>query len=758
MAIDETTIDIGTTMTTDNIEQSNFNNLGESDCGNNFGLSFLDFDNDGIGDFTDLDDDNDGIPDLIESPADPLTDVDNDGVPLYLDDNDADPAIGNADAMVEASFDYDGDNIPNHFDLDSDDDDCYDTYEASHNQLVQGDSIITGPYGLNGLSSLVENNDTPSAIINYNPPASATGIYNFLNSSVTSGCSEPLLAISDINATEINIPVSGSLLTNDHVENIGSLIVNSAPINPFGGSALINNNGDYTFTPTLGFSGEASFYYEVCDTVTTYCDTAIVNIDVIDITNPAIVQVVGMEDNFITENDNELLGSLLANDKNPIGDSITINVVPLSSPLYGTLTINADGSFGYLPNANSTGTDQFTYEVCGVQSSPLCDTVTVTIDVLQGNGQNDLYATDDANLGNIGDTLTGNIILNDNDPSLDTLTVNTTPLLAPQNGTVTLNSNGNYTYVPDPEFAGNDRFVYQVCDNGSPVACDSATVYLTVIDNRVALDVKVFLQGALFASTDSLMRADLVTQNYVPLEQPYSSSFSPFFGSRFIHTTGGTETTTDSILNTNLGTPDGIVDWVFIELRDPVDSVTVIRTISALVQRDGDVVDAQNGGRLYVPNLFGEFFVIVKHRNHLGAMTAVPIKVINKVAKADFSTMTDADLYHSGVYDGLEQTSLFGKKALWAGNANPDNKVKYDGSFNDRIILTAEIITSPDNLDRVLNYNDAIGYFQGDINMDGKAKYDGFLNDRILLQYIILTYPNNTGLLNNYDQVVEQIR
>jgi len=91
----------------------------------------IDTDDDGIGDKVDLDDDNDGILDLVESPSDPLADADNDGVTAYLDDDDTDDAIGDTDGMVEAAFDTDGDNIPNHFDLDSDGDGCYDILEAS---------------------------------------------------------------------------------------------------------------------------------------------------------------------------------------------------------------------------------------------------------------------------------------------------------------------------------------------------------------------------------------------------------------------------------------------------------------------------------------------------------------------------------------------------------------------------------------------------------------------------------------------------
>ncbi len=88
-------------------------------------------DGDLLGDHIDIDDDNDGIPDLIETGGlDPLADVDGDGVLAYLDDNDNDPSVFNDDGSVEMPFDFDGDNIPNHFDLDSDNDGIADIIEA----------------------------------------------------------------------------------------------------------------------------------------------------------------------------------------------------------------------------------------------------------------------------------------------------------------------------------------------------------------------------------------------------------------------------------------------------------------------------------------------------------------------------------------------------------------------------------------------------------------------------------------------------
>ncbi len=39
---------------------------------------------------------------------------------------------------------------------------------------------------------------------------------------------------------------------------------------------------------------------------------------------------------------------------------------------------------------------------------------------------------------------------------------------------------GAVTYTPDANFNGSDTFTYEVCDDGVPVLCDTATVTITV--------------------------------------------------------------------------------------------------------------------------------------------------------------------------------------------------------------------------------------------------------------------------------------
>ncbi len=97
-------------------------------------------------------------------------------------------------------------------------------------------------------------------------------------------------------------------------------------------------------------------------------------------------------------------------------------------------------------------------------------------------------AMDDSLSGEQGDTITevdgGSSLLTANDTDVDfpddTLTVVTTPVSGPTNGSLTLNSDGSFSYSHNNSLATSDQFVYRVCDDGSPVKCDDGTVNITI--------------------------------------------------------------------------------------------------------------------------------------------------------------------------------------------------------------------------------------------------------------------------------------
>jgi len=99
-----------------------------------------DFDGDGIPDYLDLDSDNDGLTDAIEAGG---TDADGDGIVDGFVDADDDGLDDATAAAPLAQPDTDGDNTPNHLDVDSDNDGITDANEAGGTD-ADGDGEIDG--------------------------------------------------------------------------------------------------------------------------------------------------------------------------------------------------------------------------------------------------------------------------------------------------------------------------------------------------------------------------------------------------------------------------------------------------------------------------------------------------------------------------------------------------------------------------------------------------------------------------------------
>ena len=140
------------------------------------------------------------------------------------------------------------------------------------------------------------------------------------------------------------------------------------------------------------------------------------------------------------------------------------------------------GTFTFIPITGFTGRVEFVYRICDLGTPIYCDQATVTIDIIKNvTGENTTFATDDAFLGFENGTISGNVLTNDYDPEGDVQHVNIADGSQPAHGTLSINTDGTFTYTPVANYFGPDQFNYEVCDNGAPVACDRGTVYLDIL-------------------------------------------------------------------------------------------------------------------------------------------------------------------------------------------------------------------------------------------------------------------------------------
>jgi hypothetical protein len=253
---------------------------------------------------------------------------------------------------------------------------------------------------------------------------------------------------------------------------------------------------------------------------------------------------------------------------------------------------------------------------------------------------------------------------------------------------------------------------YLVNGTDNNMAIGFQPVPFTCVGPAVSVSVKVLLDGPFMSLSPGLM-SDLMRSNgLIPLSHPYTTAPWSYNGTESI----GLPDLAD------LGT-NSIVDWVLLELRSNTDPTVVIARRAALLQRDGDVVDL-DGQAVRFNTDAGDHYVVVRHRNHLGVMTAVPYALSFTATSLDLTIPMSPAISH-----GVDAMKLRdGYMMLWAGNTTMDHRLRYSGSGNDRdpiiqMIYANVALPSPTSV--VMNV-----YSPTDVTMDGKVMYAGSGNDR----------------------------
>ena len=293
------------------------------------------------------------------------------------------------------------------------------------------------------------------------------------------------VAIDDINLSYVDVPVNGNVSTNDFDIDNDSLTFSLVNGTLSGGTLVFNNDGTYTFTPPTGAIGDFTFQYQVCDDgIPSFCDIAqvVISIEDFSVIPNANNNPVANDDNIvITVNDNVTI-IVLANDFDIDGNTLMVTSIINPSGLNITQTGN---TVAFVPAPGVVGDFTFEYVICDNGLPSLCDTAEVTITIIPENiGNQPPAAIDDAFGTETNIAINGNVMLNDILPN-DGNTHSVSILGLPANGTVSLSSNGNFVYTPNTDYFGPDQFTYVLCDNGSPIGCDTATVYLLIYNTNL---------------------------------------------------------------------------------------------------------------------------------------------------------------------------------------------------------------------------------------------------------------------------------
>ncbi|MBW4710675.1 tandem-95 repeat protein [Roseobacter sp. YSTF-M11] len=283
----------------------------------------------------------------------------------------------------------------------------------------------------------------------------------------------PTASDGAVSVTEDNI-VTGMITASDIDGDNLSYAISAVPAN---GEVVLLQNGIYAYTPNLNYAGADSFSVRVSDPSGETAE-ATVTVTVTGTNDaPVITTVSGQDRGVVVEGEEEAdaAGQLSATDPD---DGAVVTWSGVSAAVFGTFVITSEGAWSYvLDNSIADGIaegETVTETLTATASDQFGAEVTQVVEVtLTGTNDAPVVATNSVFQVDQNGVLSDQLTAADAD--------STAPLTfalgsdGPDNGTVTINSDGSFVYTPNAGFAGLDRFEYTVEDSAGGITSGRAT-------------------------------------------------------------------------------------------------------------------------------------------------------------------------------------------------------------------------------------------------------------------------------------------
>lgn len=480
---------------------------------------------------------------------------------------------------------------------------------------------------------------------------------------------EILVQGSSIDFTANVTDADGSITTVLFIVNNDTLTLSNPTENVFVANWLAANTGDFSLqvvaTDNDGQTSESTTNFTVISNTAQAPTISITNIENGETFNtaPINIQANASDTDGIVANVSLLINGNAYVAANIGVDSYQLSWTPEANGTYTLIAIATD-------NTGITSSDTLTIVVNISVSPPTGDLIgemQITSDWGEG------YCADIIITNNLATDISGwTLTLSHDNPITSAWNVGTWQ----ENPTTT----GNYSFTNAtwnailPAGQASTTIGFCASYNNSITTPYNASLNgLTVVfenDNTTnnRLLVKLMLEGAYNTSSNN-MQAALADNNVLPLVQPFNIIPWNYNGSEQLATT--------SII------PADIIDWVLVELRDTSNDAIIVATKAALLASDGTVWDTDGFQGVNFSNLNGEYYVVLRPRNHLAVISSNVLSLPN-LSLYDFTQS-------SNVLSGSSQmTFINGIYALKAGDINADGVVSVT-DFNTYISQAAGI-------------------------------------------------------------------
>ncbi|MCC6372310.1 MAG: tandem-95 repeat protein [Bacteroidia bacterium] len=381
----------------------------------------------------------------------------------------------------------------------------------------------TGAYTFTPATGFTGTTSTTYTLCNVlSPPCSTT--------TITFTVLPAIVSNSDIIATTPSVNVSGTLTINDTGVSAGLALGATYSVTvtqPAPSVGTININpatGQYTFVPNPAFTGTSSTTYTICNTAVNpvVCSNTTILIQVGNFPNAA-------PDFTNTPINTPVSGNAAANDNGTLTALSPTFTAGQPSPGTGTLVMNpSTGQYTYTPASGFTGTTTATYTLCNTLQSSSCPTTTITFSVYPNIAAN----TDIINTAP-SVSVTGNIYTNDTgvltSGTLTAVYSGTVTQPSSTTGTITFNAaTGQYTFIPNPAFAGTTQTTYTVCNvSVNPTICSTSTITINVKPNPVPVnDATTTVVNTTVSGNAAANDTGTITGTYSIIGQPANGTIS----------------------------------------------------------------------------------------------------------------------------------------------------------------------------------------------------------------------------------------